>query len=135
MKEIKFRIFNKKTNQMEEIISYDKARNLINDKPLYHFINSKHEKLSYLMPFTGYKDINKKEIYEYDIIEFSQSVVGKPSIGIVRFNLGSFHLKYPNGESVLMEGFMGREWLFFRIIGNAYENPELVKDYSGFWEW
>ena len=139
MKEIKFRIFNKKTNQMEEIISYDKARNLINDKPLYNFVNSKHETLSKLMPFTGFTDINKKEIYEYDIVEFSQSITGKPEVGLVRFYYGSFHLRLKNKEinedCSMMDDFNRREWLFFHIIGNAYENPELLKDFKAIWEW
>jgi len=133
MKEIKFRIFNKKTNQMEEIISYDRARNLINDKPLYNFVNSKHETLSKLMPFTGFKDINNKEIYEYDIVEFSNSMIGKPNVAIVTFYYGSFHLRLKEqevSEDEMMDGFNGREWLFFHIIGNAYENPELLKDFK-----
>lgn len=72
---------------------------------------------------TGLKDKNGKEIYEGDILEFSGNVV---ALGIVKYNENFATFQACNGNS---------GWLFgnengtnIEILGNIYENPELVKN-------
>lgn len=64
--------------------------------------------------YTGLKDKNGKEIYEFDIIALEGSDTPK----IMEYNRGSFLLDciYTGAEVYRME-----------VIGNIYENPELLE--------
>lgn len=73
-----------------------------------------------VMQYTGLKDKNGKDIYEGDILcgylDDDQNFLQKATVG---FLYGGF---YPlcNGENFFSYGK-------FEIIGNIYENPELLK--------
>ncbi|MCK5602923.1 hypothetical protein KAR91_13660 [Candidatus Pacearchaeota archaeon] len=73
-----------------------------------------------LMQCTGLKDKNGKEIYEGDII--ANNLVK----GQIVFDGGSYKLLYPNNEKV--EFVLYVPTLTFEIIGNIYENPEIMED-------
>ena len=76
------------------------------------------------MQFTGLLDQNGKEIFEGDIVKYSGTVsapnsnYGKPfeEISKVFFSSGQF-------EPVCHWGFYGLEG---EVIGNVYENPDLL---------
>ena len=93
-----------------------------------------------IMQFAGFKDKNKKEIYEKDIVKvvamhsFDEGDIAGKEVDFVEFipEVGVF-------------GFFGREglrglgvrdlhkrykahFLEFEIIGNIYENPELLNN-------
>ena len=81
-----------------------------------------------LMQSTGLLDINDKEIFEGDIVRISMRI-GKStttSIGAVEFDKFEVCFRIRNalgGHYVTM--FHAR---YFEVIGNIYENPELLKE-------
>lgn len=87
--------------------------------------------------FTGLKDKNEKEIWEGDILSFDiMTPVGlMEGIGAMYWNMKraqfgveiKTELKSMPKEMEMRESEMGRP----RIIGNIYENPELLKKQNG----
>ena len=91
-----------------------------------------------LMQFTGLLDKNGKEIYEGDIVIYetlhgfscdeedwrSQGTkVSSPSV--VEFEDGEF---WPREYAQLVDdGYYSHRWFNFEVIGNIYENPELIE--------
>jgi len=72
-----------------------------------------------LMQYTGLKDKNGKEIYEGDIVKFS--------------GRGKWIVEWESGENdgYSWEGYstpIKSDYKTFEIIGNIYENPELIKE-------
>ena len=130
MREIKFRAFFKGLNEVEsfsfENISSKMCYN--NDEieeivrcgyhigPLGNFEDKEFWKHFSLMQSTGLKDKNGKEIYEGDIISGGQNYEVFWDNGLAGFLARSSHTQ-------------GRELNdSFEIIGNIYENPELLKE-------
>ncbi len=70
-----------------------------------------------LMQFTGLHDKNGKEIYEGDIVDFGNKIQYEVEWSPEN---AMFHLKGPNDIYSLI--FNECE-----VIGNIYENPELIK--------
>lgn len=72
--------------------------------------------------YTGLKDRNKREIYEGDIVQFTDNYNTDipPHIGVVKFNNASFYIT----DGV----YSCYRWIDINveIIGNIYENPELI---------
>lgn len=85
------------------------------------------EKECNLMQYTGLKDKNKKEIYEGDIVivtyKYSLSNPKPTHKGVIVWSdeNACFDIKYVYNA----EGFSTKE---FEVIGNIYENPELLKE-------
>lgn len=75
-----------------------------------------------LMQYTGLKDKNGKEIYEGDILEYVEDYIQedliKYSKGIVNYLDGGFQIDN--------RGLVA-EWGPVKVIGNIYENKELLK--------
>ncbi len=86
-----------------------------------------------LMQFTGLKDKNGKEIFEGDVVKY------RDSNWIVRFEMGSFSLftniknlsksiiKKPETDEEKLANELGVWWTRCEVIGNKFENPELLK--------
>lgn len=103
MREIKFRAWDGK----EMIESFDRT---------YDWENRENFTL---MQFTGLKDKNGKEIYEGDIVQIS---VGRP--GITEKKIAKI-VEWRNEISQFKPDFMRKGTAV--IIGNIYQNPELLK--------
>ena len=120
MREIKFRIWNnEKMSSWEDLLKH--SRNFTHfDNLIGHFNNPD---VAILMQYTGLKDKNGKEIYEGDILESERE--NACQWVVVWFN-GWYLDRYVNGkrdETVGKYGFRTD----LKIIGNIYENPELIK--------
>ena len=78
---------------------------------------------SILMQYTGLKDKNGKEIYEGDVLRGYGSAIKR---FVVSFSNGSFVLYHNFGRWGLLSRIFEIEELPVEIIGNLYENPELL---------
>lgn len=83
-----------------------------------------------LMQSTGLVDKNGKEIFDGDVVQFEDCSEASDFLyintGIIEWCQGGFHVT--NRDSVLMGDLLDGEFLDVTIIGNVYENPELLED-------
>jgi len=128
MKETKFRVWDKAKKEM--FYSYDNYLKVegklwslwrLDEKNKLRLLTNSVN--GELMQFTGLKDKNGKEIYEGDIVicihgtyeivftngSFCLSNSKSPTIGFLESPIGNY-----SGEN-------------FKVIGNIYENPELLE--------
>jgi uncharacterized phage protein (TIGR01671 family) len=134
MREIKFRAWDKTLKYM---IQWDKLE-------MHHFYDDD----VILMQYTGLKDINGKEIYDgdiakyitYDDIYYSDKNNYEFKINQVMWGetgdsdgwLHDKHYEWIIGEDSLADvaDSCYADKMYFEIIGNIYENPELLEDYN-----
>ena len=82
--------------------------------------NIVHERII-LMQYTGLKDKNGKEIYEGDILKNDHGVFDVLwNVSRACFSVREMHKSVGTGLHVVD--------IFSEIIGNIYENPELLKE-------
>lgn len=83
-----------------------------------------------LMQSTGLKDKNGKEIFEGDVVQFEDCYTESDFLyinkGIVEWSQGSFTVT--NRDSVEMEDLLDGEILDVAIIGNIYENKDILEE-------
>lgn len=124
MRDIKFRVWDKKQRSMRTVrqIDFSTGNIQVDHEDMdgtYYYIPLKNS----LMQFTGLLDKNGKEIYEGDIIK------GIGEGFTVIFQDGCFVGKYKNEKSWIdLRIFnIDKELSIWKILGNVYENPELLE--------
>ena len=138
MREIKFRawdISNKKMLiQKEKYNDFEDLTNFLQFE-VWDLLDCDEDKKNIiLMQFTGLKDKNGKEIYEGDIVEIKEET-HKRLQGFkgqkykVIFNEGSFEIKREINIGIEQNNLgTVNSYICLEIIGNIYENPELLEE-------
>lgn len=117
MRPIKFRAFLRDTNEMVTVgaMDWDHEGNLL----CLNYPKGKdyfgYEDDIALIQYTGYRDINDKEIYEGDIVRFNEKFYE------VRWMFSGFYMSTNDDYLPVATNEEDME-----IVGNIYENPELL---------
>ena len=130
MREIKFRSYHESTKTMVYSSPTWSDSSSIHGWIATMFEGCHPDNLSPLMQFTGLKDKNGKEIYEGDVIKFSRYWSDHFEVGtgnVFFFEDEAVYL-YTHGPKVIEFPTLGEISKEVEIIGNIYENPELVSN-------
>lgn len=126
MREIKFRVWNIKQNK------FLPSKSILN----LHLNHQYDESKLIIQQFTGLHDINEKKIYEGDILNYYYVDEGYYSNGqyykeektikavVIWYEEGAFWAEYDYGDEKSKGWIHNKE---SEVIGNIYENPELIK--------
>lgn len=121
MREIKFRQYCE-TDYGNEMVYY-LSENFDNGLWFQAVDSHIHKVLSPPTQFTGLKDRDGIEIYEGDILKNEKSTSGN---FFVKFNVGGYDAVYKNNFTLCLHPVLhyhdGAS-----IIGNIYQNPELIE--------
>ncbi|WP_049532641.1 YopX family protein [Streptococcus pseudopneumoniae] len=125
----KFRLWNRITSQLHIVDGlYFDAREAeyVDDDNVLRFVGFKNIDL---MQSTGLKDKNGKEIFEGDILAFKtdDEVINVKIFWDEKHALFMFRSEKYNEEEPLAELVEANTYPF-EIIGNVYENPELLEE-------
>lgn len=126
----RYRMWNRITSQLHLVDGLyfdDKEAEYVDDDNVLRFVSFKNVEL---MQSTGLVDEKGVEIFEGDIVQFEDCYTETDFLyvntGIVEWSQGSFTIT--NRDSVEMGDLLDGEFLDVTIIGNIYENPELLED-------
>lgn len=116
MRELKFRVYDKKENEMFYSSMYQDKTSILFG--LSNFLRECYDIEHTITQYTGLKDINGIEIYEGDYMLDGHS--GRWAE--VKFIKGAFVVEFDNELQDLYD------WTCECIIGNIFENKELLFD-------
>lgn len=118
MRELKFRVWNNLIKKMFLPLEIYEMTDCRDEK---HFGCYYDKRINIFLQFTGLKDVTGKDIYEGDIVELAP----KKYICVVEYSVRDtrFILKNKNGY----QGEFALIASAIKVIGNIYENPELLQ--------
>ena len=124
VRELKLKVWNQYLNQWENCFELRTE-----NKELKAYIEddvNECEVEAIIVYSTGLKDKNGKEIYDGDIMNYDSNPLGGETINcVVKFEDGSFDLF--DGGSIPYCEECRWFWRDCEVIGNIYENQELLK--------
>jgi len=128
-REIKFKYIwsnPEKTNFITQIFTLDEIEagnqfEVLENEPLL-----KDYKLIARVQFTGLLDKNGKKIFEGDIVNAQYNISSFFKKVCVYFENGCFYVDDKNPKQNLSIGYFFREKKEIEVIGNIYQNPELL---------
>ena len=126
-REIKFRAWLKEEKKMENVKTIDFTDKTIRCLKKNEFINAYLlRRVSFddveLMQYTNLKDKNGKEIYEGDIVILNDTE--EENRCVVKYKYGSYILV----DGDLRENLSNVEDRFLEVVGNIYENKNLLEE-------
>lgn len=124
-REIEFRAWLKDQKQMVEVNSIMLKSEIVGIEKIDGVYTAKFLEDIELMQYTGLKDKNSVKIFEGDIVKHVKGNTYK-----VEFYNGGFKLLRFNvyeGKPVAYHDFEVRRMDEMEVIGNIYENPELLR--------
>ena len=127
MREMKFRAWDKIDNTMIKDILETPSRYSFatGPDPFKFFLD---QPLFCVMQYTGLKDKNGVEIYEGDVVSYSEHYIGdhrySSGKGVIKFDNGGFYISESELSPELCREEIENEHI--EIIGNIYEDSELV---------
>jgi len=123
MREIKFRVWDRLYKKMkyDDDIGYEPGDLQV------AFLSSFFSDPNFeWMQFTGLKDKNGKEIYEADVVRHFDEISGSVQWSGYGMGKNRWIPAYTDGKRVLVRD-ADNVCEYVEIIGNIYENPELLK--------
>jgi len=126
MTELKIRAFFKVDRRIYEVRSVDFLNKEVTlwDKETAVNFEASFDEIE-LMQYTGLKDENGHEIYEGDIIEFLEAESGETWTAKIVFENLAFKALDVEDEAY---DYDFDDLSDIEVIGNIYENPEILKD-------
>ena len=103
------------------VFGYIAGNNVINPKKIYK---------KTLGQYTGLTDKNGTKIFDGDIVKYHKETYTsmKDTIGIVEYYNGSYGISYENNQHFLEFSSMSMYVRWYEVIGNIYDNPELLEE-------
>ena len=131
MRYIKFMVWDKETKNICEVRNIDFISEMVQIKYQANYGVRELENVI-LMQFTGLQDENGVDIYEGDIINLSYEYFDghfrdNEIVGKVYFEDSSFRMSYKKYDEIREWRIDEPEILSIEVIGNIYENPELLE--------
>lgn len=124
----KFRAWDKISKKMFPVGIIDYTIHSIYIKQPNGFYSERDFDRVELMQFTGLKDKNGKEIYEGDIVRFYDYYNEYTKSVVFIESSAGFGVEWSKNFSMSFDGVSEYYELinYFEVIGNIYENPELL---------
>lgn len=136
MKEIKYRAWHKEKELLVEVLGISFKEKHVrlpiesepSDEYWWHETHWDFDEVE-LMQYTGLKDENDKEIYDRDIVQVEEKIVIPGKMTSIKVNK-VVKYKEDYAQFLLYENENGEHLTFAtfgEVIGNIYDNPELLK--------
>ena len=132
MREIKFRVWDKEKNMWTNFKILDNIMYFM-DKNTGVWFHEKYKAKGRfaLMQYTGIKDKNDVEIYEGDLVLIRIDKTNILHKTVVKFKHGAFIADIIGNNDYIYLFHFGFNKDDFEVIGNIYENPELLEGKNG----
>jgi uncharacterized phage protein (TIGR01671 family) len=119
VRDIKFRAWEKNLKEIIPVHNIDFVKRMLNTESAWRRFDEIE-----LIQYTGLKDKNDKEIFEGDLIK----VNGSEELDLVKYLDGSYYGVNPKYHNTLRYNLDYKTRDIAELIGNIYENPELLEN-------